>query len=292
MNNTMAEPSPQQGPLTRAQAQALVDAVMDREGLALAAAAYERASGEWVFEATCDGEPDVAAFEALAGEILGGAVGFAAAPLPATDWVEKSLEGLEPISAGGVFVHGSHHEAPPPAGLVPVRIDAGAAFGTGHHASTAGCLEAIDRELKRRRPRRILDLGAGSGILAIAIARRLRGPVLAADVDPTAVAVARRNARANGVGNLVTVLAADGLAHPAITEGGPYDLIVANILAGPLRRLAPKLALATARGGAVILSGLLAHQAPGLIAICADHDLVLGHKALRDGWATLTFRKA
>lgn len=292
MNTAMPEPVPAPVPLTRAQAQALVDAVMAREGLALAAAAYANPAGEWVFEATCEGAPDVAAFEALAAATLGGAVGFAAAPLPETNWVEKSLEGLAPVAAGGFFIHGSHLEGAPPAGLTPILIDAGAAFGTGHHATTAGCLIAIDRELKRRRPKRILDLGCGSGVLAIALAKRLHAPVLATDIDPAAVAVARRNARANAVGNLVTACVADGLAHPRIAEGGPWDLIVANILAAPLRRLAPKLALATARGGTVIFSGLLAPQAAGLIALAADHDLVLARKLVRDGWATLTLTKA
>lgn len=288
----MNEPNLQPRPLTRAQAQALVDAVMEREGLAVAAAAYESPTGEWVFEATCDTEPVLASFEALAAEILGGAVGFAAAPVPETNWVEKSLEGLEPIAAGGFFIHGTHHQARPPAGLTTVLIDAGTAFGTGHHASTAGCLIAIDRVLRRRRPRRIFDLGCGSGVLAIAVAKRLRAPVLATDNDPVAVAIARQNARANGVGNRVTAIVADGLAHPAIAEDGPYDLIVANIHARPLRRLAPALALATARGGTVIFSGLLKAQAAGLIAVSADHDLVLERKLLLDGWATLSLRKA
>ena len=148
-------------PLTRDQAYALVDAVMEREDLAINASAHEdQATGEWVFEAICGNEPDLDSFSELARATLGGGVVFTADRLdPTVNWVAKSLEGLKPVIAGGFYVHGSHDEGTPPAGLIPIRIDAAQAFGTGHHETTTGCLEAIDRVLKRRRIRRPIDVG-------------------------------------------------------------------------------------------------------------------------------------
>ena len=278
-------------PLTRAQAFALVDAVMDREGLAISAAAHESANGEWMFEATCDSEPDVAAFETLAAKILGGTVTFDAAVLPETDWVAKSLEGLKPVTAAGFYIYGSHHASLPPAGLTAIRIDAAEAFGTGHHATTTLCLEALAAVLRRRRPRHVLDLGCDTGILAIAAAKRLRRPVLATDIDPKAVAATVENARINGVGHWVVAARADGLNHPAIAENAPFDLILANILAGPLCKLAPAMARRAAPGATIVVSGLLETQAARVVAAYADNDMVLNKKAARDGWAALILRK-
>src|SRR5690606_36026216 len=133
---------------------------------------------EWVFEATCDGEPDLESFSELARMTLGGDVGFAVEAIdPGIDWVARSLEGLQPVAAGGFYVHGSHHAGAPPAGATAIRIEAAQAFGTGHHETTSGCLEAIDWLSRLYRFRRPLDLGSGTGVLAIAIAKRLRLPV-------------------------------------------------------------------------------------------------------------------
>ncbi|MEX1181085.1 MAG: 50S ribosomal protein L11 methyltransferase [Cucumibacter sp.] len=278
-------------PLSREQAMALVDAVMEREGLALAASAHEMLGGEWLFEAICDRSPDLAAIAALALEVLGGAVAFRAAPIPETDWVRKSLEGLQPVAAGLLYVHGSHNREAPPPGHIPILIDAGQAFGTGHHASTFTCLEALDLTLRTADPRRVLDLGCGSGILAIAAAKVLRCPALATDIDPVAVAVTLENARANGVGALVSARVADGLTHRKIAESGPYDLIMANILAEPLRKMALALSRHAARGATVILGGFLENQASRLVAAYAEHGFVQKKKAARDGWATLTLQR-
>lgn len=280
-------------PLTKDQAYALVDAVMERDDLALTASAHEdEATGEWLFEATCDSPPDLKAFDALARAVLGGDVGFSVAPLDEeADWVARSLEGLHPVAAGGFYIYGSHELAAPPAGAIPIRIDAAQAFGTGHHETTTGCLEAIEKILKRKRPVRPLDIGTGTGVLAIAVAKRRRVPVVASDIDPVAVATARDNARVNGVQQLIVDVDAAGLDHPTIKGNAPYDLIVANILAGPLVALAPAIGRVAERGCAVVLSGLLNTQAARIVAAYRQQGMVLRDRIVRGDWTTLTLEK-
>lgn len=280
-------------PLTKEQAYRLVDAVMEREDLALTASAHEdEATGEWIFEATCDAPPDLDAFRALAAEVLEGEVGFSVAPIDAdADWVTRSLEGLHPVRAGGFYVYGSHETALPPAGLIPIRIDAGQAFGTGHHETTTGCLEALSMVLRNRRPARPLDLGTGTGVLAIAAAKRLHVPVVATDIDPLAVRIAQDNARVNGVGPDIIPVVADGLAHRTIRGNSPFDLILANILAGPLVTLAPGIGRIAAPGAVVILSGLLDTQTRRVRAAYARAGMVLTRKLVRKDWATLILEK-
>ena len=280
-------------PLTKEQAYALVDAVMERDDLALTASAHENEeTGEWIFEATCDSPPDMAAFAELARGILGSDVDFAVAPLDAeTDWVARSLEGLRPVTAGGFYVYGSHDDGPVPEGLTPIRIDAAQAFGTGHHETTTGCLEAIEQVLKQKKPMRPIDVGTGTGILAIAIAKLRKLPVLASDIDPLAVHTTRENARINGVGHLIVEIDAAGLDHTTIEGNAPYDLIVANILAGPLVELAPDIGRIAEPGAAIILSGLLDTQAPGVIAAYDEQGMALKEKIVRKDWATLILEK-
>ena len=186
--------------------------------------------------------------------------------LPDIDWVTHSLDALPPVRAGRFIVHGSHDRACVAAGDVAIEIEAGLAFGTGHHATTALCLRLIDERLRRGRPRRVLDLGTGSGVLAIALARAARMPVLATDIDPVAVRVARDNARLNRAAQWVVAETATGFGHPVIANGAPYDLIVANILARPLMALAPQMANHMAPGGELILSGILDRQRNGVVA--------------------------
>jgi ribosomal protein L11 methyltransferase len=281
-------------PLTRDQATALADAVMDRDELALTASAYEDPdTGEWVFEATTDLLPDLTAFEDLARSVLGGAVNFTISAIdPAVNWVAKSLEGLKPVIAGGVYVYGTHDAAPAPSGLKPILIDAAQAFGTGHHETTTGCLEAIDGVLKRRWPKSMLDLGTGTGILAIALAKRTHRKIIASDIDPVATRTAHDNAVANGVGPLLRTITAHGLGHRTIAQHAPYDLIVANILAGPLVAIAPAIGRAAARRANVIVSGLLLHQAPRIINAYAMQGVVLRKKRIRGDWVTLELEKA
>ena len=217
---------------------------------------------------------------------------FSVAPIdPEINWVAKSLEGLAPVIAGGFYVYGSHETGPIPAGLTPMKIDAAQAFGTGHHETTTGCLEAIDRVLKRRKPKFLLDVGTGTGVLAIALAKRLKTPVIASDIDPIAVTTTADNAAQNGVGKFVIALEATGLEHRTIAQGAPYDLIVANILAGPLTALAPAMGRVAMRGASIILSGILEHQAPGVISAYARQGMVLTQKLQRKDWTTLMLEK-
>lgn len=280
-------------PLTKDQAYALVDAVMARDDLAITASAHEDAdTGEWVFEATCDSEPDLDAFNALARDTLGGEVSFAVEAIdPAVNWVAKSLEGLKSVIAGGFFVYGSHEDAVPTSGVTPIRIDAAQAFGTGHHETTTGCLEAIDRALKRRRYSQMIDVGTGTGVLAIALAKRTHLPVLATDIDPIAVTTTVENARDNGVGNYVIALEATGLDHRQIATGAPYDMVVANILAGPLIALAPEIVQHLAPQATVVLSGLLVAQGPGVTAAYEAEGMKLVRQGEQEGWLTLTLER-
>lgn len=280
-------------PLSKQEAYALVDAVMERDDLALTASAHEdEETGDWYFEATCDHPPDLESFSQLARQVLGGTIDFSVEPIdPQVNWVAKSLEGLAPVVAGGFYVYGSHETGPVPHGLTLMRIDAAQAFGTGHHETTTGCLEAIDMVLKRRRPKFLLDVGTGTGVLAIALAKRLRTPVIATDIDPVAVKTTRENAWANGVGKLIFPVEATGLDHRTITDNAPYDLLVANILAGPLVALAPGMGRIAAPGATVILSGILRHQAVRVINAYGRQGMTLRHRLDRKDWSTLVLEK-
>lgn len=211
--------------------------------------------------------------------------------LPDVDWVAAGLASLAPVIAGRFVVHGSHHRGALPAGHTAIEIDAGQAFGTGHHATTAGCLTVLDRLMRARRFERPLDLGTGSGVLAIALAKTLRRPVLATDIDPTAVGVAKENARLNGVASLVECVVASGVEHAAIRRRAPFDLVVANILAEPLLRLAPRLTPLVARSGVLVLSGLLPRQRERVVAAYAQQHMRLLEARVLDGWCVLVLRR-
>jgi ribosomal protein L11 methyltransferase len=203
----------------------------------------------------------------------------------AKDWVREALAGLAPVTAGRFTVHGAHDRARIPRNRIGIEIEAALAFGTGHHGTTRGCLLALDWLCKSRPRRRILDLGTGSGVLAIAAARALRRPVLATDIDGAAVRAARANAALNRAGGFVEVIKADGVTAPKLRERGPYDLVLANILLRPLQRLAAPLTRLTAPGARVVMSGLLASQANA--AIAAYRGLALERRIDLDGWTTL-----
>ncbi|MBJ3783773.1 50S ribosomal protein L11 methyltransferase [Devosia sediminis] len=279
--------------LTKEQAYALVDAVSERDDLALTASAHENEeTGEWIFEATCDSPPDLGAFNALARQVLGGDVAFSVDAIdPEINWVAKSLEGLAPVIAGGFYVYGSHETGPIPEGLTPMKIDAAQAFGTGHHETTTGCLEAIETLLATRTPTRMIDIGTGTGVLAIALAKRLDAVILATDIDPIAVTTTVDNAVDNGVGDRIDAIEATGLDHEEILARAPYDLVVANILAGPLTDLAPGVGGITQAGGTAILSGILNTQADGVIAAYQAAGFTLRDHLQRKDWTTLVLEK-
>lgn len=212
--------------------------------------------------------------------------------LPDTDWIKLSQEGLPPVRAGRFFVYGAHDEGHVPPGVIPMRIEASMAFGTGHHETTALCLAALSDLAKRRAYRNVLDLGCGTGLLAIGAAKLWRRRVTASDIDPVAVQITRENAAANSEGPRVTAWMADGPTHPALFAGAPYDLILANILAGPLTRLAPAIARVLAPGGTLVLSGLLAWQENLVLSFYRPHGLVL-RRTRRDGsWSALVLERA
>lgn len=211
--------------------------------------------------------------------------------LPDTDWVAQSLENLKPISVGRYYVHGAHDTDNVPRNAYPLCIDAGQAFGTGHHATTTGCLMALGALAKAQYYRRPLDLGCGTGILAMAMARTWHVPVCAADNDPLAVKIARENAQANGLQAFIHPVVSAGFAHRELRTAAPFDVIAANILARPLMALAPDFARHLAPGGHLVLSGLLTHQAPGVIAACRSVGLVLQRRIPVEEWTTLIFTR-
>ena len=211
--------------------------------------------------------------------------------VPDIDWVAKSLEGLAPVRAGRFLVHGSHDRAKRRIGDIAIEIEAGLAFGTGHHGTTAGCLQMIDQVVRRERPRNALDLGTGSGVLAIAIARLAHIPVLATDIDPVAVAVTRDNVSLNGAAAFIDTRTATGFHHRIFRAYAPFDLIVANILAGPLMKLAPQMAANISSGGSLILSGILERQREAVIAAYVGQRFRHIATLPREGWVTLHMKR-
>lgn len=232
------------------------------------------------------------ALSSMAALALGKPVVLTFKELPETDWVAKSLEGLKPVRAARFVVHGRHDRERLRPNDIGVEIEAGQAFGTGHHGTTAGCLAEIHRIARTRPIRNALDIGTGSGVLAIAIAKAAKTQVLASDIDPVAARIAEDNARLNGVARLVRVVAADGLAKRVFRKPAPYDLIVANILAGPLVSLAPAIRRHVAPGGWVILSGLLPHQRARVVAAYRGQGLRLVRDRVTEGWLTVVFERA
>ncbi|HEY9081625.1 50S ribosomal protein L11 methyltransferase [Magnetovibrio sp.] len=205
------------------------------------------------------------------------------------DWVAENLKEFPPIDAGRFFIYASHVEERPLPGRIPMRIDPGAAFGTGTHATTSGCLQAIEDLGRRHEFVRPLDVGTGSGILAIAMAKLWKLEVLGTDIDPTAVRVARENAHLNGVANLLDFRAGPGFKP--ISDHARFDLIVANILARPLTALAPGLARRLSAGGYAVLSGLIVRDERFVLAAYLAQGLKLKRRYVRDGWLTLVLKK-
>lgn len=213
------------------------------------------------------------------------------APLPDEDWVRRSLEGLAPVTAGRFFLHGAHDRAARRHGGLSLEIDAGTAFGTGHHGTTSGCLMAFDEILKKQKPSRVFDLGCGTGVLAIAAAKALGRKVLATDIDAEAVRVTKLNATLNGQGPRIAAHTAAGLHHPIIAGTAPYDLIFANILARPLVALSSGIARLLTPDGHVILSGLTIDQLRWIRATYVSRGLVPTRTIIRGNWVALVMMK-
>ncbi|WP_018261994.1 50S ribosomal protein L11 methyltransferase [Methylobacterium sp. WSM2598] len=258
-----------------------------------AVAAFEAEDGvTWRLEAYFSEEPDEEAVRELIRPLVGDAADRAVfAAIDQQDWVRASLEGLKPVRAGRVLVHGAHDRARVHPNDAAIEIEAALAFGTGHHGTTLGCLLALVDRLRHGRPRRILDVGTGTGILALAAARLLRARVVAGDLDPEAVATARSNAALNGLTPFLTLYEGPGVRDARANLPRRFDLVFANILARPLTRLAPSLTRVVAPGGTLVLSGLIARDVPGVLAAYAAQGFRLRRQRMIEGWATLELRR-
>ncbi len=247
----------------------------------------------WLVEAYFGREPEEEAIRALIAAASDEATARSATfgLTEKRDWVANSLAGLKPVRAGRFLVHGRHDRSRVRANDVAIEIEAGLAFGTGHHGTTRGCLLHFDRLLKRRRPRRVLDVGCGAGVLAIAAAKVLRRKVWLGDIDRIAVEVTNGNARLNGVGALCQAIVSRGVENARLREGAPYDLVFANILAKPLRLLAPSLAGVIGADGEAIVSGLLLADVPGVLASWRAQRFDLAERIELEGWASLRLRR-
>jgi ribosomal protein L11 methyltransferase len=257
-----------------------------------AVAAFERPDGRWDVTLHFAEAPD----QALLRELVANAAGEQAAhaisfdTIEAKDWVKASLDDLVPVPAGRFMVHGAHDRARVPPNKLGIEIEAALAFGTGHHGTTRGCLLLLDHVLKAHDPKRVLDLGTGTGVLAIAAAKARHRKVLASDIDAPSVRVARENARLNHVGHLTRTIRATGFAAPDFATHGQFDLVLANILANPLRQLAGPMSRHLTPRAQVILSGLLTPQAGGVIAAYRARGLVPLRHLKIDGWSSLLLR--
>ena len=275
------------------------------DGETVAASTFEEPDGRWSLAVHFRDQPNEDAVRALVEAAAGvqAAQSLAFETLAPTDWVRKSLAGLTPVDAGRFVVHGAHDRARVRANRIGIEIEAALAFGTGHHGTTRGCLLALDRIAKGRRapsptlPRkrgreiRVLDVGTGTGVLAIAAAKALRRPVLASDIDARSVAIARDNAQLNRAGAYVEIVHAAGLGRRRFVTRGRYALIFANILLEPLQRLATPMARLVAPNGRVVLSGLLTGQAGAALASYRARGLVLERRIRLEGWMTLVLAR-
>lgn len=255
--------------------------------------AFEGPGGRWDIIVHFAEPPDEGAIRELVGLAAGDEVAQHVSfdTVEAKDWVEATLADLVPVRAGRFVVHGQHDRSKVPGNKLGIEIEAALAFGTGHHGTTRGCLLLLDEVLKAHLPRRVLDLGTGTGVLAIAAAKALRIKVLASDIDPLAVRVARENARLNGAGDLVQAISATGFSAAEFLQRAPFDLVLANILANPLRQMATPMAQHLAPSALVILSGLLPQQAQSVVAAYRARGVVVRRHLQIEGWSSLLMQR-
>jgi ribosomal protein L11 methyltransferase len=268
----------------------LTEALADGEA---AVAAFAGPTGRWDITMHFADSPDQGTIRELvalaAGEEAAQSMQFDT--VEAKDWVKATLDELVPVHAGRFVVHGAHDRAKVAPNRLGIEIEAALAFGTGHHGTTRGCLLLLGEVLKAHQPRRVLDLGTGTGVLAIAASKALHARVLASDIDALSVKVAAENARANGVGPLVEVAWGNGFSAPLLRQRRPFDLVLANILANPLRQMATAMSAHLAGGARVILSGLLSPQAPSVIAAYRARGLIVERQIRIEGWSSLLLHK-
>ncbi len=249
----------------------------------------------WRIEGLLESEPDRDVIErgarALARDTGFEAPTFVYDMRPPVNWLAENLLAFPPVRWKQYFIHGSHYDEPLPCGATALKLDAGTAFGSGEHATTGGCLLALDKLARKHRFERMLDVGCGSGILSIAMAKTWNGSVLAVDIDPESVIVTARNARNNQVGAQLRALESDGYKNREIALSGPYDLITANILARPLARMANDLHNALVPGGIAVISGIIIRDAPWMINVHRMVGMHLVEQVNVKGWAALVFTR-
>jgi ribosomal protein L11 methyltransferase len=253
----------------------------------VAVAAFENDAGQWTIEITFAAPPDESAIRDLIRAGGGDPAVLQFSQVAARDWIAASLADLKPVQAGRFIVHGAHHRGQFATNVIGIEIEAALAFGTGHHGTTRGCLLALDDLIKRRKALRVLDVGTGTGVLAIAAALASPSEVFATDIDPVAVGIARHNTRHNRTA--VKIVTADG--RRGIPWPGRFDLILANILLAPLTRMAGTLANRLAPRGRIVLSGLLPSQSNAALAAYRMRGLALERRLVLENWATLVMRR-
>ena len=271
--------------LPKRDAQALSDALEQLEPTPVVSAFELGERGQWEVEAFFTEQPSEDDLLKRFG------VPLRVIAIEDENWVARALEGLPPVVTGRFFLHGDHTASRVPPNTIGLKIEASYAFGTGHHGTTRGCLLAFERLAKQRTFRNALDLGCGTGVLAMAFARLTHRPAVATDIDPLATAKTIENAKLNRAAPYMRAATASGFRTPLIASRTPYDLIFANILAGPLMKLLPGIKQSLAPGGHAILSGLLDEQANAICAMARAQSLRLVRRSALEGWVTLTFER-
>ena len=263
---------------------------LDPEPTGIGTFEVEDGSGLFEVAAYFDAAPDAVQLAVLGA--TEGAAEFRISEVPEEDWVAKVRRDLPPVEAGRFFVYGSHDADRVPEGRIALLIEAAMAFGTGHHGTTLGCLRAFDRLVEEGFvPQNAVDIGAGTAVLAMAAAHISPNPVIATDIDPTAVEVSRANVVANNLDGRVACHVAAGFASDTLREAAPFDLVFANILKGPLIALAPDMARSTAPEGVAILSGILQEQADSVAEVYEGQGFTVAERETIGDWTTLCLRK-